>query len=227
VTHEQATELPEPGKGALDDPAPPVTTQLAPVLVGRVGVIAGRRDDGFDPPSLEPPTQWIAVVTTIEDQPLGAPARPPRVVRPPDPDRGERGFEQRDLRGTGRVQVCSQRSTLAIDQYHPLRSLAPLGFTDSEPPFFAAAKLPSPKHSSQRTFCRSLSSARKARHSANRVPSCDHWRSRRQQVTPLPYSCGTWLHWAPVHSTQRMPVKHLRSSTAGRPPFGHAGRRGR
>ena len=39
----------------------------------------------------------------------------------------------------------SARNTLAVDHHHPLRSLAPLGFSDSCAPFFAGAKLPSRK----------------------------------------------------------------------------------
>ena len=35
------------------------------------------------------------------------------------------------------------RKTLTVDQYHPLRALAPLGFTHREAPFLAGAKLPS------------------------------------------------------------------------------------
>jgi hypothetical protein len=42
------------------------------------------------------------------------------------------------------VKVVSQRNTAAVD-HHPLRPLAPLGFSDSAAPFFAGAKLPSSK----------------------------------------------------------------------------------
>jgi hypothetical protein len=123
--------------------------------------------------------------------------------------------------------VCSQRSTRAIDQKHPLRTLAALGLADSGAPFFAGAKLPSPKHSSQRTLSASFSSARNARHSASSVPSSSHCRSRRQHVVGLPYSRGNVFHGAPVHSTQRMPSKLLRESAGGRPPRGSRLRRGK
>jgi hypothetical protein len=122
--------------------------------------------------------------------------------------------------------VCSQRSTRAIDQKHPLGTLALLGLADSGAPFFAGAKLPSPKHSSQRTFSASFSSARKARHSASNVPSSSHWRRRRQQVLELPYWRGSAFHGAPVHRIHRMPSKHFRGSAAGRPPRALSLRRG-
>jgi hypothetical protein len=53
----------------------------------------------------------------------------------PYADRCKRRLEELDLGGRRRVQVYSHRSTLAIDQNHPLRPLAPLGFPDAEPPF--------------------------------------------------------------------------------------------
>jgi hypothetical protein len=123
--------------------------------------------------------------------------------------------------------VCSQRSTRAIDQKHPLGALALLGLADSGAPFFAGAKLPSPKHSSQCTFSASFNSASSTRHSASKVPSSSHCRSRRQHVVGLPYWRGKTFHGAPVHRIHRMPSKHLRGSAAGRPPRGFRLRRGR
>jgi hypothetical protein len=123
--------------------------------------------------------------------------------------------------------VCSQRSTRAIDQKHPLRTLPSLCLPDLEPPFFAGAKLPSAKHSSQRSFSRSFKSARKARHMLSSVPSSSHVRSRRQQVVGLPYRRGSSPQGAPVQRIQRMPSKHFRSSARGRPPRGLGGWVGR
>src|SRR5258705_8762848 len=62
-------------------------------------------------------------------------------------DRRERRFrEPRFVRGC-RTKVLSQRKTLAVDHHHPLRALAPLGFSNSSAPFLAGAKLPSRKDS--------------------------------------------------------------------------------
>jgi hypothetical protein len=123
--------------------------------------------------------------------------------------------------------VCSQRSTRAIDQKHPLRTFPSLRLPDLEPPFFAGAKLPSAKHSSQRSFSRSFKSARKARHRLSSVPSSSQVKRRRQQVVGLPYLPGSSLQGAPVHRIQRMPSKHFRSSARGRPPRGLGGWAGR
>jgi len=87
-------------------------------------------------------------------------------------------------------------------------------------PPFAGVKLPSMKHSSQRTFAWSFNCARKARHSSKRVPSSSYWRSRRQQVTGLPYSRGNAFHGAPVHQDPQDSVEApatvcRRTTTAG------------
>jgi hypothetical protein len=74
---------------------------------------------------------------------------------------------------------------------------------------------------------RSCSWARNVRQSCSSVPSSSHSRSRRQQVTGLPYSRGNARHGAPVHSTHRIPSKHRRSSARGRPPCGLTLRFGR
>jgi hypothetical protein len=127
------------------------------------------------------------------------------------------------LRRGRRFEGNSQRKTLAIDQYHPLCTLTPLGFSDGRPPFLAEAKLPSTKHSSHLIFCRSESSLSNARQSIRSVPSASQSRSLRQTVVPEPYSRGSSCHCAPVRSIHRIPSKQRRSSTRGRPPFGRGG----
>lgn len=226
MTHQQSPAPAQPRKRPLDDPTAAVAPQLAPVLVRRIRVVLLRRDDRFDPTLREPGSQSVAVVAAVQHQPLRFRPRPPRPMRTSHLDRGDRLLEELGLARTGRVQVCSQRSTRAIDQKHPLRTLAALGLPDSGAPFFAGAKLPSPKHSSQRTFSASFNSARNARHNASNVPSSSHWRSRRQQVVELPYARGSIFHGAPLHRIHRMPSKHRRGSAAGRPPRGLCWRRG-
>src|SRR5215475_1042252 len=163
ITHGESAEVAEPREGAFHDPAPTIPTQTAAVLIRRPRIVRAGRNDRLNVPVLEPPPQAVAVIAAIGDQPVRIRPRPPRPMGPGDFDRGEGLIEERDLRRGRRVQVCSQRSTCAIDQYHPLRSLAALGFADFGAPFLAGAKLPSTKHSSQRIFWRSLSWLRKAR----------------------------------------------------------------
>jgi len=177
IAHREPAEVAEPADGAFHDPAAPIAAEAAAVPVRGLCIVPAGGDDGLNAPLLKEATDRIAVVTAVGDQPLGRAAD--RLAR-------ERLLGERDLRRGRRVQVCSQRSTRAIDQYLPLCALAPYGGADFGAPLFAGAKLPATKHSFHRIFWRSLSSWRKARHSAKSTPVSSHWRSRRQQVVALP-----------------------------------------
>ncbi len=227
MTNQQPTAPAQPCERPLDDPATSVAPQPAAILVRRIRMVLLRRDDRFDPALRQLRAQSVAVIASVQHQSIRLRPRSPRSMRTAHLDSGDRLLEELRLARTGRVQVCSQRSTRAIDQKHPLGALALLGLADSGAPFFAGAKLPSPKHSSQRTFSASFRSARKPRQSASNVPSSSHCRNRRQQVLELPYWRGSARHGAPVHRIHRMPSKHLRRSAGGLPPRGVLLRRGR
>jgi hypothetical protein len=218
IADDEAPKVAQPGKRPFYDPSAAVPSQLAAILMGGVLMVPPRGDEGFNPPVSQAGAQRITVIATVRDQALGPLAGPPSFARPADGDRIEGRFEECNFGRGRRVQGCSQRSTRAIDQNHPLCTLAPLGLPDFGPPFFAGTKLPSTKHSSQRSFCWSLSWARKARQSLRSTPVSSQVLSRRQQVLGLPYRRGRSLHWAPVHRIQRIPSKQRRSSTRGRPP---------
>jgi hypothetical protein len=220
IPHHQPAEMAKPCERPLHDPPPPIPPQLPPVLMRCPPMIAAGWNNGVDASPHQTRPQRIAVIPAIRDQAVGPLAGPARFARPPDRNRVERLFEEGDLRRGSRLQVCSQRSTRAIDQNHPLCALAALGLADLGAPFLAGTKLPSAKHSSQRIFSWSLSWAKKARQSLSSTPISSHCLSRRQQVLGLPYRRGNSLHWAPVQSTQRMPSKQRRASTRGRPPLG-------
>jgi hypothetical protein len=218
ITYDETPKVTQPGKRSFHDPPPPVPSQHAAILMRGVFVVAPRRNDGLNPPPGQPTAQRIAVIAAIGNQPLRPLAGPTGFPRPPDGDSLQRSFEEGDFRRGSCLQVCSQRSTRAIDQHHPFCALAPLGLPDFGPPFFAGTKLPSAKHSFHRSFRWSLSWARKARQSLSRTPVSSHGLSRRQQVLGLPYRRGSSRHWAPVQRIQRIPSRQRRSSTRGRPP---------
>jgi hypothetical protein len=218
IADDEAPEVPQPGKGPFHNPTPSIPPQFPGILMGRVFVVPPRGDERLNTPTGQPGTQGIAVVAPISDQPLRAFARPAGFPRPPDGDRIEGFLEEGDFRRGCRVQVCSQRSTRTINQNHPLCPLATFRLADFGPPFLAGMKLPSTKHSSQRSFCWSLSWAKKARQSWSNTPVSSQCLRRRQQVLGLPYRRGNSLHWAPVQRIQRIPSKQRRSSTRGRPP---------
>jgi hypothetical protein len=119
-----------------------------------------------------------------------------------------------------RVKLLSQRNTLAVDHHHPLRALAPLGFSDSRAPFLAGAKLPSRNDSLQSSCSRWFSSAKNARQMASQTPCSSQSRSRRQQVAGEGNSSGRSHQRAPLRRIHKMPSSTLRSSLGGRPPFG-------
>jgi hypothetical protein len=218
IAHDQPAKMSQPGERPLDDPPPPVPPQLPSILMGRTLVVPPRWNDGLNAPTGQPGTQRVAVIPAVGNQPLGPLPGTSGLPWPADRDRLKGRLEERDFRRGCRLQVCSQRSTRAIDQNHPLRPLAAFRLADLGPPFLAGMKLPSAKHSSQRNFCSSLSWARKARHSSSSRPVSSHCLSRRQQVLGLPYRRGSSLHCAPVQRIQRMPSKQRRSSMRGRPP---------
>ena len=101
-------------------------------------------------PRLQTPAQGITVIGFVSNQSLGILARSALSFSADGNNVVYRRCEQLDLRRRCRVQVVSQRNTLAVDHHHhPLRSFAPFSFSDALAPFFAGAKLPSANASDQ------------------------------------------------------------------------------
>src|SRR5882724_3753635 len=218
VTHHQATEVAEPGVSAFDDPTPLVTSQGATILRRRFLPVRAMRNNQFDASSCQPLTQRITVVGLVGDHPHGLLSRPTRTMTPTYADRRKRGFREPDFRRGGRVKVVSQRKTAAVDHHHPLRALAPLGFSDSSAPFLAGAKLPSRKDSLHCSCFRSLSSARNARQILSQTPCSSQSRSLRQHVAGEGNSSGKSCQRAPLRRIHKRPSSTLRSEARGRPP---------
>ena len=218
VANDQSAKVAQPSQGAFHFPAPSVTAQCATVLPTRLSAVPTMRCDQLDASCRQPLAEWVAVIGAIGDHPLGFLAWPPTAASPGYPDRSKRFFrEPRFVRGC-RVKLLSQRKTLAVDHHHPLRALAPLGFSDFRAPFFAGAKLPSRNDSLQFSCSRSLSSARNARQMVSQTPCSSQSRSRRQQVDGEGNSSGRSCQRAPLRKIQRIPSRTLRSFAAGRPP---------
>src|SRR5271157_2036694 len=121
----------------------PVPPQRSAILRRRFLAVGAMRRDQFDSAPREPRAQRIAVVGFVGNHPQGLLPGTPCTMAPAYADRRERRFREPDFRRGCRVKVVSQRNTAAVDHHHPLRPLAPLGFSDSAAPFFAGAKLPS------------------------------------------------------------------------------------
>lgn len=74
----------DPSEGPLHDPPPTVASELPPILMGGLGVIAPGWDDRLNAAPGQGRPQGVAVISTIRDQPLRARAGPRRFPRAPD-----------------------------------------------------------------------------------------------------------------------------------------------
>src|SRR5271165_5263059 len=127
MTNQQSAELAKPCIGSLHNPAANVTPQFASIFVAPLLVVLPVGHNQVDASFLESLPQRVRIVSAISDYPLRLLSR--SAFRARDADFGQRGFRKRNFTGGGTFQPNSQRKTLTVDQYHPLRPLAPLGFT--------------------------------------------------------------------------------------------------
>jgi hypothetical protein len=215
MTNQQSAELSQPGVCALDDPASLVSPEFPSVLVLSLLIVLAIRDDEVDAALLEPLSQRIGVVSAVGDHAFRLRSRSSFGAR--DLDFGERGFRKRNFCRRGTFKPNSQRKTATVDQYHPLRALAALGFTDGRAPFFAGAKLPSRNASSHFRSPSASSAPSSARHASSQTSCSSHCFKRRQQVAGEGYLSGKNLHAAPVCSTHRIPSRQARLDAQGRP----------
>src|SRR5690606_127776 len=112
-----------------------------------------------------------------------------------------------------------ERRALAVDHQHDLGPFAFLGAADLGAPFFAGANVPSAIPSSQ-WICRSPSSWPSSRLQASaKIPASTQALNRLQQVAGEGYRSGKSFHRAPVCRIHKMPSRHGRGGTRGRPPF--------
>jgi len=221
---QQTSVVADPGDGALDLPPSSVSAKGAAVLM--LALSGGEvRADEFDPSLLEPAAKGERIVPAVADEPI-------RVLPWPSgsaiaySDCGERLGRELDLTRASAMDGNSQRNTLAVCQYHKLRSFALSGLADVETPFFAGAKVASMKHSLHRIRPRSLSSVRNVLQIRSQTPSSSQSLRRRQQVLGLGYSSGRSCQRAPVLRIQRIPSNTLRLSAQGRPRLRRRGSSG-
>ena len=219
VTHNESAEIPQPSESALHRPAPLVTSQHAPILPRRAMAVRAMRRDQQDSPPLQPLAQRIAVIALVGNHPQRFLPRTARTMPPAYADCRERGLREPDFRRGRRTKVVPQRNSAAVDHHHPLRPLAPLGFSDFGAPFFAGAKLPSRNDSLQFNCSRSFNSLRNARQILSQTPCSSQSRSRRQQVEGCGYFSGRSCQRAPLRRIHTIPSNTRRFSIHGRPPL--------
>jgi hypothetical protein len=218
IAYDQAPIISQPADGALHNPTPPIPSQRTTVLHRRANAILLVRADQFDPAPPQPLAQRIAVVGFVGNHPHRLLPRSACTMASAYADSRERRFRELDFRPGCRVKVVSQRNTRAVDHHHPLRLLAPLGFSDCGALFFAGAKLPSRNDSLHFNCWRSFSSLRNARQMFNQTPCSSQSRSRRQHVEGCGYFSGRSCQRAPLRRIHRTLPGHDGSrSTDGRP----------
>ena len=215
MTHEDSAELTEPGVGSFDDPAAFVASELSAVFVSPVLAVLAIGHDEVDTALCEPLAQRIGVVGAVGDHALGLLSWTAFGSR--DFHFGERGLRKCNFSRRGTFEPNSQRKTATVDQYHPLRSLAALGFTDCGAPFFAGAKLPSRNVSSHCSRPSPSSAPSSARQASSHTSCSSHCFNRRQQVAGDGYLSGKNRHAAPVCNTHKMPSRQARLEAQGRP----------
>jgi hypothetical protein len=219
VAHDQSPEIAEPADRALDDPTSPVAPQLAPILGGRTNPPLSMGTDQLETATPQAFSQRITVVRLVCDDPHQLLPRTSRAMPPSYADRRQRFFREPDFCRGCRGKVVSQRNTLAVDHPHPLRPLAPLGFSDSAAPFFAGAKLPSRNERLHFSCWRSFNSLRNARQMFSQTPCSSQSRNRRQHVEGCGNFSGRSCQRAPLRRIHKIPSKTRRFSIHGRPPW--------
>jgi hypothetical protein len=215
MTDQQPAKLAKPGVGSLHDPAALVTPQFASIFIPPFSTVLPVRCNQFNASPLEALAQRVGIVAAVGDYAFRL--LPRAAFRLGDADLRQRGFRKRNFCRRGTFQPNSQRKTFTVDQYHPLRALAALGFTDGRAPFFAEAKLPSRKVSSHFNRPSASSAPSSARQASSQTPSSCQRCSRRQQVEGEGNSSGRKRHAAPVCRIHRMPSKQSRFGAGGRP----------
>ena len=215
MAYKQSAELTEPRVGTFDDPTSLVASELPSVFVTPMLAVLAVRNDEVDAAFCQPFAQRVGVVGAVGDHPFRLRSR--STFGPGDFDLGERGFRKCNFSRRGTFKPNSQRKTATVDQYHPLRSLAALGFTDRGAPFLAGAKLPSRNASSHFSRPSPSSAPSSARHASSHTSCSSHCFKRRQQVAGDGYLSGKNLQAAPVCKTHRIPSKHARFEAHGRP----------
>lgn len=212
-----------PGECALNDPA------MAPEPLA--GLDAFTRDADLDPAPGECTAARPVVVGLVRVQPVRTPTRP--ASRTLDwADRVDQLMKDRRVVAVGRRVNERERNALPVRGQMPLytrfSSVRGVGAGMGSPPL--AGTCWESTHTRDQSILSAYPSRSKSTWwSLSKTPASCHSRNRLQQVMPDPHpiSCGSISQGMPLRRTKMMPVRHLRSGTRGRPPFGFGGSGGR
>jgi hypothetical protein len=173
IAHNKTPEIMHPGKQTFNMPPSAVTSQDASILGGWFPSVMSMRGNKFNALGSKYLIQGITVVGPVSDQSLRLICN--EAFFESIPDKGD--FMRRSRRS-----VQGDRKTRAICHCHELRTLAPLGLSDTEAPFFATTKVASIKHSLRSNLPRSRRSVASASKILRNTPERTHSWNLRWQV---------------------------------------------
>ncbi len=196
----------QPREQALDLPPSAIAPECPGILRYGLDTVAFVRCNQFNALGSKSEIERITVVGAIPDKSSGS-------------SHGE-GFiegslDKGDFMWRSRSRVHGEWKTCSVRNNHEFCTLAPLGLSHCEAPFFATTKVPSIKHSERLILPRSSRSRAKASTIARNTPWRTQRLKRRKQVEPEGKRSGKSAQHAPVRSTQRMPFNTARSLCIG------------
>jgi hypothetical protein len=170
ITDYKTPEVMHPSKQAFNTPSLGISTQWPAVLSFGSGSVDLVRRNYFDTILLKVPIKRIAVIRSITDESLRSSLKEALL---------ESLSNKGDFMWASRRNVDGERKTRAICHCHELRTLAPLGFSDTGAPFFATTKVASMKHSERSNLPRpSRSSASVSRTGRKALDRIHSWNRR-------------------------------------------------
>jgi len=216
ITDLDASEVLQPGVGALDFPAFAVAAQFAFVLETAVTDVLSIGNDQLCLSLVEPHPQSVGIVAAIGNDSLEMRAWPSAIFAW-HPHVRERAFGEPTLGQLRGRKLRSDRYAVAVDHHHALRTFPTTRFADRGAPFLAVMKVASRKASSQSRSRRWSSRDNSFCQAFTHTPCSSQLRNRRQHVDPSGNPSGMSRHRAPVRRTHKMPCKHARLEAHGRP----------
>ena len=219
ISNNQASKITEPFKCSFNFPPFPITSKFSTILGFGLFPITSMRSNQIYFQMFKSLSKRIAVIALIGNKScwtfLGSASTSAWNL-----DGFKRFFRKFYFCWRCRGKGASQRNTLAVDHHHPLRSFTFFGLSNASAPFFAGAKLPSIKASSQSSSPSSSSIDKNLRHISSQTPWSSQSRNRRQHVDGLGYRFGRSCQRAPVRKIHSIPSRTSQLSMGGRPPFG-------
>lgn len=208
VAHNNSPKVLQPRKQAFNLPTAFVTPELSAILrFGSLAIDFVRRNQ-LNIEFFQLFIQRIAVIGFITDYSfrsfVGEPFR-------------NSSFGKFDFVWRSRFCVDGERKTKAVCHCHELRTLAPLGFSNFEPPFLADTNVPSINASDRSSLPRSNKSWAKVSNTFFSLPSRPHSWKRRWHVWYGGKRSGKSAQRAPERKIHNTPFNISRADRCGLP----------